>query len=113
MKQDRIEYIITPLINPFSGIVYEIRYYLARYKGNMKNGRKIIINLYSPIWITKDEKQNLSSKKIYDLFEKRSKKAEKDITNRIRKYILTDKRIGLPGHKGRFYFLNPESVINE
>jgi hypothetical protein len=89
---------------------FKIKYFIARYKGNMKNGREIFTNVYQPVVIT--EKQEKKDKN--RLLEKaKIEQAKIWFRNIIIKNLSGKKRIGLPSYKGYFYFLNAEEITNE
>ena len=106
-----ISYTKTPWIKPFSeSYIYKIRYFIARYEGNMKNGNKVRTNVYEPIIISKEEMKDTNIKQLKKMVSFKNKLAKKAFANRINNYLSGNKRIGMPGYKGYFYFINAEEI---
>ena len=106
----KIRYVKTPFVEPISGKVYKVSYYIGRFSGEMKNGKEIAINVYEPIIVTKKENENKTKKEIRKMVSERTKKAKESFRKRVEKITSGKKRIGLKYHKGYFYFLNAKEV---
>ena len=104
---------VTPWVRPSRSDVYKVRFIVGVFTGNMKNGKKLRVDMYEPITVTcKDMGRNTPSK-LKKLIKSRTNLAHLAFESRIEKYLSGKRRVGLPKKKGYFYFLNMREIKSD